>query len=60
MPLIVFCGIPSCGKTTRANEIKTYLEEKHKAKVLIVNEEALSLKKNECYKGTSSLFISIT
>jgi len=50
MPLVVFCGIPSSGKTTRALELKAYLEEKHKSNVIILNEETLNLVKTEAYK----------
>ncbi|KAH3683276.1 hypothetical protein WICPIJ_005745 [Wickerhamomyces pijperi] len=28
MPLIIFCGLPSCGKSTRANQLKSVLETK--------------------------------
>ncbi len=51
MPLVVFCGIPSSGKTTRALELKAYLEEKHKCNVVVLNEENLNLVKKEAYKG---------
>jgi len=54
MPLVVFCGIPSSGKTTRALELKAYLEEKHKRNVIILNEENLNLVKKEAYKGIIS------
>lgn len=37
MPLILMCGIPGSGKTTRANEISKYLSEKYKQNVVIVN-----------------------
>ena len=37
MPLIVMCGVPGSGKTTRANEIAKYLREKHEKKVVVVN-----------------------
>lgn len=38
MPLILMCGNPGSGKTTRAREIAQYLSEKHKQNVVIVNE----------------------
>lgn len=28
MPLVIFCGLPSCGKSTRARKLKVVLEEK--------------------------------
>jgi protein KTI12 len=52
MPLIIMCGIPCSGKTTRAKEIKTYFEEKKKD-VVLLNEENLGFNKNEYYKGKS-------
>lgn len=51
MPLAIFCGIPSSGKTKRALELKKYLEDKYKSKVVLINEENLELKKTESYKG---------
>ncbi len=51
MPLVLFCGIPSSGKTTRALELKKYLEDQHKCYVVLLNEESLSLDKKEGYKG---------
>ncbi|EAR81882.1 chromatin associated protein KTI12 (macronuclear) [Tetrahymena thermophila SB210] len=50
MPLIVFCGIPGSGKTTRALQIKEYLEQKHKCQVVHLNEEILQMEKKEVYK----------
>ena len=35
--LVVMCGIPGSGKTTRATEIANYLREKHKCEVSLVN-----------------------
>ena len=51
MPLILICGYPSSGKTTRAHEIKKYIEENHKKEVTIINEEFLKLDKKDAYKG---------
>jgi len=48
MPLIVMCGIPSSGKTTWANEIKKFFQEKSKV-VDLVNEESMGLNKPESY-----------
>ena len=44
------CGIPGSGKSKRASEIKQYLENTHKKKVVIINEESLQLVKEESYK----------
>lgn len=54
MPLIIMWGIPSSGKTTRAKEIKKYLEEEHKKDVILLNEEELGFNKNEYYKTSAS------
>ena len=57
MPLVLFCGIPSSGKTRRALELKKYLEDKHKCNVVLINEENLNLNKREAYKGKRIKFI---
>jgi protein KTI12 len=49
MPLIVLCGRPSSGKTTRAMELKTYLEGISKMPVVVLNEESLGLDRNSSY-----------
>lgn len=51
MPLILITGFPCSGKTTRANEIKEYFEKNHNSNVVLINEEVLSIKKDEAYKG---------
>lgn len=38
MPLILMCGNPGSGKTTRAREIAQYLSKNHKQNVVVVNE----------------------
>eukprot|EP01111_Echinosteliopsis_oligospora_P013151 TRINITY_DN4646_c0_g1_i3.p1 TRINITY_DN4646_c0_g1~~TRINITY_DN4646_c0_g1_i3.p1 ORF type:complete len:285 (-),score=48.00 TRINITY_DN4646_c0_g1_i3:16-840(-) len=48
MPLIVLCGIPSSGKTTRAKEIEAYFTERQK-KCVIVNEESMLIDKRTAY-----------
>ncbi len=37
MPLVVVCGIPSSGKTKRAEELAKYLKEKHNRNVVLIN-----------------------
>ncbi|CAH0716972.1 unnamed protein product, partial [Brenthis ino] len=53
MPLIIICGTPVSGKTTRANEIKQFFEETHKKQVEIVSEQEtivnLGYEKNSAY-----------
>lgn len=53
MPLVIMCGIPGSGKTTRALALKAALEQRHGSKVVLVNEESLGLKKEVAYAGTS-------
>lgn len=51
MPLILMCGNPGSGKTTRANQIEKYLTEKHKQNVVVINEEYLKVNKDESYSS---------
>lgn len=55
MPLIVITGIPSSGKTTRAEELQKHFTEQGKD-VLIVSEqmeyEKANFAKNVFYNGT--------
>jgi protein KTI12 len=52
MPLIVLCGRPCTGKTTRAKEIKDYIEKEVKdMEVIIINEESLGLERGQCYSS---------
>lgn len=55
MPLIILTGIPSSGKTTRANELKDYFESKRDKKVEIISEVDAIVKagydKNKFYSG---------
>lgn len=48
MPLIIICGFPSSGKTTRAKEIKLFLE-KNNYNVFLINEESLNINRNDYY-----------
>ena len=55
MPMIIICGIPSSGKTTRSNEIEKYFNDKFKAEgksinVHLINDESLGITK-ESYRG---------
>eukprot|EP01091_Cochliopodium_minus_P007309 TRINITY_DN17208_c0_g1_i1.p1 TRINITY_DN17208_c0_g1~~TRINITY_DN17208_c0_g1_i1.p1 ORF type:complete len:271 (+),score=72.10 TRINITY_DN17208_c0_g1_i1:30-842(+) len=49
MALIMLCGIPGSGKTTRAKELEGYLNELGK-KVVLINEESLLIDKSKGYK----------
>jgi len=57
MPLIIFSGLPSSGKTTRALQLQKALEDKisssqRKFKVHIVNDDILGINR-EVYRGTN-------
>lgn len=41
MPLVIVCGFPSCGKSTRCEEIKRYFEDVHKKTVDVISENNL-------------------
>uniref|UniRef100_A0A2A4J8Q4 Protein KTI12 homolog n=1 Tax=Heliothis virescens TaxID=7102 RepID=A0A2A4J8Q4_HELVI len=53
MPLIIICGTPVSGKTTRANELKDFFVNKHGKKVEIISEDEaivkLGYEKNSTY-----------
>lgn len=53
MPLIVICGTPVSGKTTRAKEFKEFFQKTHGKQVEIISEEAaikkLGYEQNETY-----------
>lgn len=55
MPLVVITGIPASGKSTRAAQIKEYLEKEHNKTVHIVSENEVitstNLNKNALYLG---------
>ena len=59
MPLVVFSGLPSSGKTTRALQLQKALEDKiassqRKFKVHIVNDDILGINR-DVYRGTNPL-----
>ncbi|RIA97638.1 chromatin associated protein KTI12 [Glomus cerebriforme] len=56
MPLIIMCGIPSSGKTSRSNQIMQYFvdrfsKENKNASVHLINDESLGINKDS-YKDT--------
>lgn len=61
MAMITLCGYPSSGKSTRALQLKLFLEAKlaqaskapalARLKVVIINDESLNLNKSQ-YDGT--------
>jgi len=46
MPLITITGLPCCGKSKRAKELKEYFESQHSIKVSLVSENDLMTDKN--------------
>jgi protein KTI12 len=55
MPLIIVCGIPSSGKTSRSNKIKQYFIERFSnenktSSVHLINDESLGINKDS-YRG---------
>jgi DNA polymerase III delta prime subunit len=58
MPLIIFSGLPSSGKTTRALQLQKALEAKvstslRKFKVHVINDDTLGINR-EVYRGVST------
>ena len=51
MPLVVICGLPSSGKTTRAQQLKKYFEDKGRA-VVIIDDEMVGEEKNDVYASS--------
>lgn len=53
MPLVIIAGLPSTGKSTRANQIKEFLQDVNKVKVHIVSENDIinnkELQKNKVF-----------
>ena len=59
MPLIIFSGLPSSGKTTRALQLQKALEDKissstRKFKIHLINDDSLGINR-QVYQGTSCL-----
>ncbi|KXS20251.1 chromatin associated protein KTI12 [Gonapodya prolifera JEL478] len=55
MPLLMMCGLPCSGKTTRALQIKALLEEAGEGwTVDIVNDESLGIRKQEGFKSPNA------
>ena len=49
MPLIEMVGIPTSGKTKRANQIADYVKAEMNLEVQVINEEYLGINKSEYY-----------
>ncbi|KAJ3226713.1 kti12, chromatin associated [Clydaea vesicula] len=68
MPLIIICGLPSSGKTTRANEIKTFLEtnlknlenSSMKKEVIVVDDKFLQFHSKSIYSSKENILLNIS
>jgi tRNA uridine 5-carbamoylmethylation protein Kti12 len=58
MPLVMMCGYPGSGKSTRALELFGYLKGLGR-EVVIVSEESLNIDRTEGYKGAHPNHASI-
>jgi len=58
MPLVIICGYPKSGKTTFAKSLYSYFETKliddKDKKVILINEESLSINKSDGYKDSNN------
>ncbi len=55
MPCVLLCGFPCSGKTTRANQLKTFLIETSGKVVHVINDDDLKIDKNQVYSGENFL-----
>ena len=51
MPVILITGYPCSGKTTRANELKTFFESEHNLKINIISDHKGNVVRNDLYSG---------
>lgn len=58
MPLIIMCGVPSSGKSTRAAELKDFFESQKKKVVHIISENDIvknsGILKNDVYESSQN------
>ncbi|XP_029188575.2 protein KTI12 homolog [Acropora millepora] len=54
MPLVIMCGFPCSGKTKRANELKSYLQNSRGRSVQLSSDESLNFERNTAYAASSS------
>lgn len=55
MPLVVLCGLPASGKTTRANELKEYFENHRNIRTRVVSDHGQGSHRNDTYHGEFSM-----
>ncbi|XP_020615469.1 protein KTI12 homolog [Orbicella faveolata] len=56
MPLVLMCGYPCSGKSKRAEELKSYLENSKGKTVHMAGDESIDLERNVVYAGNFNLF----
>lgn len=56
MPLVLMCGYPCSGKSKRAEELKSYLENSKGKTVHMAGDESIGLERNVVYAGNFNLF----
>ncbi|XP_076459893.1 protein KTI12 homolog [Babylonia areolata] len=50
MPLVIICGYPASGKTTRTSELQKYLADSHPQRnVHVVSDHSIDVNRNEVY-----------
>ncbi|XP_072021267.1 protein KTI12 homolog isoform X2 [Amphiura filiformis] len=49
MPLVILCGFPCSGKTTRTDQLSKHVEENHKRTVNIISDHTLRVDRNAVY-----------
>lgn len=55
--MIVMCGYPCSGKTTRAGELKTFLEAEHDLRVNILGDHSENVIRNDLYSGMFRIYL---
>lgn len=56
MPLVIMCGYPCSGKSKRAEELKTFLENSKRKTVHMTGDDSIDLERNVVYAGILNLF----
>lgn len=54
MPLVLMCGYPCSGKSKRAEELKSYLENSKGKTVHMAGDESIDLERNVVYAASSN------
>ena len=55
MPLIIITGFPASGKTTRAREIKDYIQKDCDRSVNMISDHSVGVERNKVYEGIPHL-----